>query len=151
MAIKILVVDDEPDIQHLIPQQFRSEIRQQEYEFQFANNGKEAWDILEKNEPIALILLDINMPEMDGFRFLEKLKDKKEPLLRAIIISAYGDMQNIRTSMNLGAFDFVIKPIDFEDLKNAIKKYLEDLEFRKKALQEHDKLVLYQKELALTR
>lgn len=155
MAKKILVVDDEPDMQKLIPQQFRSEIRQKEYEFEFAGNGKEALDILErnnsleKNETFDLILLDINMPEMDGLRFLEKLKEKKNPLLKAIIISGFGDMLNIRKSMNLGAFDFVTKPIDFEDLKITIKKHQEDLEFRKRALQDHDELVAHQKELEM--
>jgi sigma-B regulation protein RsbU (phosphoserine phosphatase) len=149
MPTKILVVDDEPDMQHLIPQQFRKEIRQQKFEFHFANNGKEALEILEQNETIDLILLDINMQVMDGLTFLAEIKEKKVPLIRAIIISAFGHMQNIRTAMNLGAYDFVVKPIDFRDLKITIEKYLKDQEFLKKALLEHDELVSYKKELEI--
>lgn len=126
MVIKILVVDDEPDMRHIIPQEFRKEIHQKEYEFQFAGNGIEALDILEKNNTFDVILLDINMPELDGLAFLGKLNELDLSLPKTIIISGHRDMKNFRTSMNLGAYDFVVKPIDFNDLKETIKKCLDN-------------------------
>lgn len=121
---KILVVDDEPALEALIRQKFRRQIKNREMEFTFANNGVEALEILEKNKDIGIILTDINMPEMDGLTLLGKLKEKNR-LFRSIVISAYGDMENIRSAMNLGASDFITKPIDLKDLATTLDKIRE--------------------------
>ena len=118
---RILVVDDEPLMERLIRQRFRQHIRQKTYEFVFAKHGLEAFDIVQSNPDIHIVLCDINMPQMDGLTFLGKLKGWDTPL-RTIMVSAYGDMPNIRMSMNLGAFDFVTKPVDFDDLEVTIEK-----------------------------
>lgn len=144
---RILVVDDEPDLQELIRQKFRSKIKSKEYEFQFASNGSEALDKLLKDGKIDLILTDINMPVMDGLSLLTKVNELNNKLLRAIIVSAYGDMDNIRTAMNRGAYDFVTKPIDLKDLEITIEKSLKEIEQYRIALMAHDKLVALKKEL----
>ncbi len=118
----ILVVDDEPDLELLIRQRFRRKIRDGVYEFSFAANGKEALDIVDSGMRIDVILSDINMPVMDGLTFLANLSEREQDDFKTIIVSAYGDMGNIRTAMNRGAFDFVTKPIDFEDLEITIEK-----------------------------
>ncbi|WP_297764666.1 adenylate/guanylate cyclase domain-containing protein [uncultured Muriicola sp.] len=112
---KILVVDDEKDLEVLIKQKFRKQIRQNEYEFVFAINGVDALEKLIAHPNMDLVLSDINMPEMDGLTLLTKLSELN-PLLKSVMVSAYGDMANIRTAMNRGAFDFITKPINFEDL-----------------------------------
>jgi class 3 adenylate cyclase len=117
----ILVVDDEPDLEALVLQKFRRQIRDGAVTFMFAHDGIEALQSLEQNPHVDLIVLDINMPRMDGLSLLQKLQeadDKKS----TIIVSAYGDMSNIRTAMNRGAFDFLTKPIDFADLEMTIEK-----------------------------
>ena len=124
MTAKILVIDDEPLLEYLILQLFRHQIRTQEFEFYFAINGVQALDKLQSDGSFDLVLTDINMPEMDGLTLLENLP-AIDPTLKAIVISAYGDMANIRTAMNRGAFDFLTKPIDFDDLKITINKTLE--------------------------
>ena len=124
---KILVVDDEPDLQMLILQRFRKQIQQDIYEFCFAENGEEALVMLEKSGDISLILSDINMPKMDGLTFLTESQKLDNPALKTIIVSAYGDMENIRTAMNRGAFDFVTKPIDFKDLEATIEKGIREI------------------------
>ena len=111
MGVKILVVDDEPDLELLVRQKFRRHIRDKEFEFIFARHGGEALEHLQADPDIELVLTDINMPVMDGLTLLAQLGDLN-PYLKAVIISAYGDMENIRTAMNLGAFDFLTKPID---------------------------------------
>ncbi len=118
---KILVVDDETDLEVLIKQKFRKQIRQNEYEFVFAYNGKEALEKLDQD--LDMVLSDINMPEMDGLTLLSKLNEQN-PLLKSVIVSAYGDMDNIRTAMNRGAFDFITKPINFDDLTITMEKTL---------------------------
>ena len=120
---KILVVDDETDLEVLIKQKFRRQIRDNIYEFLFAYNGAQALEKLEQDPGVDLVLSDINMPEMDGLTLLAKLHEQN-PLLKAVIVSAYGDMDNIRTAMNRGAFDFVTKPINFEDLTITMEKTL---------------------------
>ena len=120
---KILVVDDETDLEVLIKQKFRKQIRSNEYEFVFAYNGKEALDKLGQESEVDLVLSDINMPEMDGLTLLSKIHELN-PLLKAVMVSAYGDMDNIRTAMNRGAFDFITKPINFEDLTITMEKTL---------------------------
>jgi signal transduction histidine kinase len=123
MTAKILVVDDELPIERLICQQFRKKIRAKELEFVFAHNGVEALDKLQNNPQIDMVLTDINMPEMDGLTLLEKLKEI-EPSLKTVVVSAYSDMANIRKAMNHDAFDFLTKPIDFQDLEVTINRTL---------------------------
>jgi len=117
MTIKILSVDDELDMEQLVRQRFRKQIRSGEIEFMFAHNGLEALSVLAENNDIGLILSDINMPEMDGLTLLAKINDLKNPSVKTVLVCAYGGMENIRTDMHRGAFDFVIKPINFDDLE----------------------------------
>ncbi len=123
---KILAVDDEADFELLIRQQFRRQIRGREYDFSFAHHGEEALTALAADPEIELMLLDINMPVMDGLTLLSVLQERQSPV-RAVIVSAYGDMANIRTAMNRGAFDFVTKPVDLKDLDITIRKTLADI------------------------
>lgn len=146
-APKILVVDDEPDLELLINQKFRKEIKQGKYSFEFAGNGIQALNKLTADNKIELVLTDINMPEMDGLTLLSKIKEMNNPLLHSVIVSAYGDILNIRTAMNGGAFDFVVKPIDFNDLEITIDKALSNLASFKKALKTRDELITVRKEL----
>jgi len=142
---KILVVDDEQDLEILIKQKFRKKIRNDDYEFLFAINGVKALEKLEEHKDVDLVLSDINMPEMDGLTLLSKLNDKHS-LLKSVIVSAYGDMENIRTAMNRGAFDFVTKPIDFNDLELTIEKTLKQVNQLKetlRAIKENNILKMY--------
>ncbi len=118
---KILVADDEADLEVLIRQKFRQKIRDQHYTFVFAVNGVDALKKMEEHPDISVILSDINMPEMDGLTLLTKLNELS-PLSRTVMVSAYGDMDNIRVAMNRGAFDFVTKPVNFEDLELTMEK-----------------------------
>src|ERR1700754_1445466 len=131
---KILVVDDESDLELLIKQKFRKKIREKVYDFVFAQNGFEALKKLAEEPDIDVVLSDINMPEMDGLTLLTKLPEAN-PILKAIMGSAYSDMDNIRTAMNRGAFDFVVKPVNFEDLDITIRKTLLHVIELKKTLQ----------------
>jgi adenylate cyclase len=126
MTAKILAVDDEPDFELLLTQRFRRHIREGEFAFRFARHGEEALEMLAVEPDIDLILLDINMPVMDGLTLLARLREQQSPV-RAIIVSAYGDMPNLRTAMNRGAFDFVTKPVDLNDLEITIRKTLDDI------------------------
>ncbi len=142
---KILVADDEADLEMLIKQKFRQKIRDQQYEFVFAANGKEALDKIQLHPDVDIVLSDINMPEMDGLTLLSRLKESS-PLIKSVIVSAYGDMDNIRTAMNRGAFDFITKPINFEDLSLTMEKtILQVLELRQtlKAIKENNILKMY--------
>ncbi|MDB5135943.1 MAG: cyaB [Mucilaginibacter sp.] len=121
---KILVVDDEADLELLVKQKFRRKIRENVYEFIFAQNGEEALAKLLENPDVDVMLSDINMPVMDGLTLLTRLAESN-PILKSVMVSAYGDMQNIRTAMNRGAFDFVCKPVDFEDLDVTIEKTIQ--------------------------
>jgi adenylate cyclase len=134
MRSKILVADDETDLELLIKQKFRRQIREQKYEFVFALNGREALEKLYQNPDVEVVLSDINMPEMDGLSLLTKLSDVN-PLVKTVIVSAYGDMDNIRTAMNRGAFDFVCKPVNFEDLELTIEKTLRQVSQLKETVQ----------------
>jgi len=116
-GVKILVVDDETDMEPMIRQKFRRHIREKTYDFEFAFNGIEALEKIIEFPEISIVLSDINMPEMDGLTLLAKIKELNNPGLKTVIISAYGDMDNIRTAMNSGAFDFITKPVNFEDLE----------------------------------
>ena len=148
MVRKILVVDDEPDLEVLINQKFRRKIRKNIFEFFFARNGLEALDQLKINEDIDMILTDINMPQMDGLTLLEELL-KLPVLVKAVVVSAYGDMDNIRTAMNRGAFDFLTKPIDLSDLELTIDKTLSELSLLRKGLQARDALSAIKQEMEL--
>lgn len=134
MSAKILVVDDEADLQELMKRKFRREIRHGEFEFHFASDGVEALERVKNDPEIDLVVSDINMPRMDGLTLLEHLGEFEDNI-RTIIISAYGDMDNIRTAMNRGAFDFVTKPIDFHDLLITMKKTLDQLDVFKEAIE----------------
>jgi sigma-B regulation protein RsbU (phosphoserine phosphatase) len=147
---RILIVDDEEDLEALMCQRFRRSIRKGEYEFLFARNGREALDVLEKNSNIHLVISDINMPVMDGLSLLNQLSSTN-PEICVVIISAYGDMTNIRTAMNRGAFDFISKPIDFNDLKITIEKTLKHIDIMQQALASRDHLVSIKKELAIAK
>ena len=118
---KILVADDETDLEMLIKQKFRQKIREQQYEFVFAINGNDALMKIAQHPDIDIVLSDINMPEMDGLTLLSRLGESS-PLIKSVIVSAYGDMDNIRTAMNRGAFDFITKPINFDDLSLTMEK-----------------------------
>jgi adenylate cyclase len=126
MSSKILAVDDEPDFELLLTQRFRRQVRDGEFIFRFAHHGEEALTALAAEPDIDLILLDINMPVMDGLTLLARLREQ-ESAVRAIIVSAYGDMTNLRTAMNRGAFDFVTKPVDLADLEITIRKTLDEI------------------------
>jgi adenylate cyclase len=123
---KILAVDDEPDFELLLKQRFRRQIRDREFAFLFAHHGEEALSVLAADTGIELLLLDINMPVMDGLTLLSHLRERQSSV-KAIIVSAYGDMANLRTAMNRGAFDFVTKPVDLNDLEITIRKTLADI------------------------
>ncbi|MEO6405049.1 MAG: response regulator, partial [Ferruginibacter sp.] len=148
---KILVVDDETDLETLIRQKFRQKIRDHQYEFVFAINGKHALEQLEHHTDVDVVLSDINMPEMDGLTLLSRLADQNG-LLKAVIVSAYGDMENIRTAMNRGAFDFITKPVNFEDLDLTMEKtikHVKQMRETMKAIKENNILKMYVDETVL--
>lgn len=147
LSAKILVVDDEPDLEALIVQKFRGKIKSGEYEFLFARDGYEALTVIANNSSINLVLTDINMPGMDGLTLLTKINELNNKLLKSIIVSAYGDMDNIRTAMNRGAYDFITKPIDLKDLEITIDKSLKEIEEYKLVLEAQQKLNALQYEL----
>lgn len=150
MLNTILVVDDEPDLEALVRQRMRREIRRGVYEFEFAGNGIQALEIIESRPDIDLVLTDINMPEMDGLTLLDRLSGIN-PDIHSIVISAYGDMKNIRTAMNRGAFDFVTKPVDFDDLKITINRTIEHLHTWREAAESKQRLASIQVELDTAR
>jgi signal transduction histidine kinase len=147
---RILVVDDEPDLELLIRQRFRHKIRNNEVVFNFANNGIQALEKLEQEGlNVEMVLTDINMPEMDGLTLLENIKEKYDNH-KAVVVSAYGDMENIRTAMNRGAFDFLTKPIDFTDLETTINKTISEIRILRngKRASEQLEITKHEKELA---
>ena len=143
---KILVVDDEEDVELLIRQKFSKQLKSKELEFIFASNGIEALQTLFKDPEINIILADINMPEMDGLTLLSHLPELKR-IFKAIIISAYGDMSNIRKAMNNGACDFITKPIDFKDLEITITNAIEQYTSSQRALEAENRLSDIEREL----
>ncbi|HYC26387.1 MAG TPA: adenylate/guanylate cyclase domain-containing protein [Roseiarcus sp.] len=132
MTAKILVVDDEPDLEALLVQKFRKQIRDGKVALIFARDGVEALATIAENPDVDLVLSDINMPRMDGLSLLAKLQEAEEKL-STVIVSAYGDMANIRTAMNRGAFDFLMKPIDFVDLEATLDKTIRHVEVLREA------------------
>jgi adenylate cyclase len=148
---KILVADDETDLEVLIKQKFRQKIREQEYQFVFAVNGNDALLKLEQHPDIDIVLSDINMPEMDGLTLLTKLGEQHS-LLKSVIVSAYGDMDNIRTAMNRGAFDFITKPVNFNDLELTMEKtikHVKQMRETMQAIKENNILKMYVDETVL--
>ena len=149
---KILVADDETDLEMLIKQKFRQKIREQQYEFVFAINGKDALQKIKEHPDVQIVLSDINMPEMDGLTLLAKLNECN-PLIKSVIVSAYGDMDNIRMAMNRGAFDFITKPINFDDLNVTVEKtiaHVEQIRQTLQAIKENNILKMYVDETVLS-
>ena len=133
-------VDDEAPVELMMRHHFRRKIRSGEYEFFFARNGLEALAVLANTPDIEIILCDINMPEMDGLTLLAKVNEMHNPAMRVIMVSAYGDMTNIRQAMNNGAFDFATKPIDMDDLARTIEKAIEQIHYVHESQKEHTQL-----------
>lgn len=146
-TIKILSVDDEAPVELMMRHHFRRKIRSGEYEFFFARNGLEALAVLANTPDIEIILCDINMPEMDGLTLLAKVNEMHNPAMRVIMVSAYGDMTNIRQAMNNGAFDFATKPIDMDDLARTIEKAIEQIHYVHESQKEHTQLESLKKDL----
>ena len=132
MTARILIVDDEPDLEALIQQKFRHQVRDGAVSFLFARDGVDALGVLAANPDVDMVVTDINMPRMDGLTLLKKLQENEEKM-STIIVSAYGDMANIRSAMNGGAFDFITKPIDFPDLEATIAKTIRHIEVLREA------------------
>ncbi len=137
MTTKLIVVDDEPDMEALMRQHYRRQIRSGEYAFQFASNGEHALRVLDGHRDTDVVLTDINMPVMDGLTLIPKLAEFS-PVMKTIVISAYGDMDNIRAAMNRGAHDFVMKPIEFTDLDATIRRTIDHVRQRREALQAYE-------------
>lgn len=149
---KILVADDEADLEVLIRQKFRQKIRDQQYEFVFAINGNDALAKMLQHPDVDIVLSDINMPEMDGLTLLTKLGEAS-PMVKAVMVSAYGDMDNIRTAMNRGAFDFLTKPVNFDDLEKTMEKTIQHVKLMRetlKAIKENNILKMYVDENVLS-
>ncbi len=134
MAIKILVVDDEPDVAVIFRQKFRKRVAAEEFEFRFAENGRSALEQLQADPEISLVFTDIRMPSMDGLTFLKEIKALNRQVLLAIVVSAYDDMPNIREAMRQGAWDFVTKPIDLDDLERVLNQALTEINHKLEAI-----------------
>jgi phosphoserine phosphatase RsbU/P len=143
--LKVLIVDDEPDVELLVRQRFKR--RPGDFDFVFARNGAEALQRLEENKDLDLVITDINMPVMDGLALLSRLNSLDGRLVRAVILSAYGDMQNIRTAMNRGAFDFLTKPIDFADFETTIRRTREAIDSARQGMEARAELIALEQEL----
>jgi class 3 adenylate cyclase/FixJ family two-component response regulator len=150
MTHRILIVDDEPDLQILISQKFRSKIRQGDYHFEYALNGAEALAKLIADDSLRIMLTDINMPIMDGLTLLNRINENQLEL-KTVVVSAYGDISNIRTAMNRGAFDFVVKPIDMNDLETTMNKAINEHQIYMQGKEAKVQLIetLKEKEVAL--
>ncbi|MCA1803246.1 MAG: SpoIIE family protein phosphatase [Rhodothermaceae bacterium] len=144
----ILIVDDEPDVRVLMEQKFRRQLRDEKFTLQFAGDGVEALEVLSSDDNIAMVLTDINMPRMDGLTLLDEIQKLTDSHLKTVVVSAYGDIANIRTAMNRGAFDFVTKPIDFGDLEMTIQKTLDEIHRLREALQAQTQLSSLQYDLS---
>jgi phosphoserine phosphatase RsbU/P len=144
----ILIVDDEPDVRVLMEQKFRRQLRDEKFKLQFAGDGVEALEVLSSDDNIAMVLTDINMPRMDGLTLLDEIQKLTDSHLKTVVVSAYGDIANIRTAMNRGAFDFVTKPIDFGDLEMTIQKTLDEIHRLREALQAQTQLSSLQYDLS---
>ena len=145
---KLLVVDDEDDVAPMFRQSMRQDVRQGRYKLLFAGSGTEALECLEREPDVDLVITDINMPGMDGLALLERLSARSADL-RSVVLSAYGDMKNIRAAMGLGAVDFVVKPVDFDDMRETIERTLRNLDQWREALSHRDQLISLRRELDL--
>ena len=145
---KLLVVDDEDDVAPMFRQSMRRDVRRGKYELLFAGSGLEALECLDREPNVDLVITDINMPEMDGLELLGRLSERSYDL-RSVVLSAYGDMKNIRTAMSLGAVDFVTKPVDFDDMKETIERTLCGLEQWREAISHKVDLLSLKKDLDL--
>ncbi len=145
--VRVLIVDDEPDIEALIRQRFRKRV--DEYEFVFARNGEEAMQRLSEDPALELVVTDVNMPVMDGLALLERMSELDGRIVKAVILSAYGDMRNIRAAMNGGAFDFLTKPLDFRDFEKTLRRTQEALESTRRGLQAREALAALEQELEI--
>ncbi len=150
MTSTFLVVDDEPDLELLIRQKFRGEIRKNEFAFEFARNGADALEVLKKNPAIDVVLTDLNMPVMDGLALLGKLAER-DTFIQRVVISSYGDLQKIRLAMNQGAFDFLTKPIDFTDLEVTMKKSIRQVQLLKAMAEAKSRIGAVERELSIAR
>lgn len=148
MPSRILIVDDEADVELLIRQRFRREMREGAYDFRFARNGSEALAAVNTDPGIEVVLTDINMPVMDGLTLLSHLQERPNSP-GTVIVSAYGDMPNIRAAMNRGAFDFLTKPIDFEDFEVTVQKTLAQVRRLREAAADRNRLVALERDLAI--
>jgi DNA-binding NtrC family response regulator len=128
MTVRVLVVDDEPDVETLFRQQFRREVREGRYMLDFALSGEAALQKLDActGQQIILLVSDINMPGMSGLDLLPKVK-RRRPDLRVFMISAYGDAQRLQTALDRGASRFITKPVDFPQLKRDVSDVIADL------------------------
>lgn len=148
MPSKILIVDDEADVELLIRQRFRREIRDGTFDFLFARHGEEAWALIENDPAIEVVLTDINMPVMDGLTLLARLQERADPPA-TVIVSAYGDMPNIRAAMNRGAFDFLTKPLDFHDFEITVHKTLAQVRRLRVAAADRERLIALERDLSI--
>src|SRR5213592_2266902 len=148
MTFKVLIVDDEPDMEVLIRQRFRRKIKDGELEFVFAHDGQDALNKLQEDPTLDVVMSDINMPIMDGLTLLSRLTDI-DRILKTVIVSAYGDMENIRAAMNRGAYDFLVKLIDFQDLEVTLNRTIQELQTIKKGLRAREELAAIQHELGV--
>ena len=142
---QILIVDDEPDLEPLIMGRMRRQSGRVNMLFLFAQNGVQALEVLKEHPDVDIVISDINMPEMDGLTLLDQIR-KVDPNIRAIIVSAYGDMKNIRTAMRRGAVDFITKPINFEDFEETIERTVIQLKEWRVALLARDAMVASQRQ-----
>jgi sigma-B regulation protein RsbU (phosphoserine phosphatase) len=146
-AARVLIVDDEPDIETLIRRRFRR--ANGSFEFIFARNGREALERLANDPDIGLVVTDINMPVMDGLALLGQLNQLDGRIVKAVILSAYGDMANIRTAMNRGAFDFLMKPIDFHDFETTLERSRDALQAARDGIEARSRLAAIEQELEI--
>ena len=147
ISSKILVVDDEPDVETMVRQKFRRQIRDSELSFCFARDGEAALECVRQDPSIDVVISDINMPVMDGLSLLGHLNESNR-ILRTVVVSAYGDMDNIRAAMNRGAYDFLTKPIDFRDFQITLDKAIRDMERIRDGIRARDQLTAIQSELS---
>ena len=150
MRRKLLVVDDEIDVETMLRQRFRAEIQRGQYDFIFARDGFEALEIFRELKDAPLIITDIRMPRMDGLALLAEIS-RIDPIQRVVIVSAYGDMNNIRAAMNGGALDFLTKPIDFEDFQSTVQRALAHIAAQEESHKRHAELSGIKHELELAR
>jgi phosphoserine phosphatase RsbU/P len=148
MLFKVLIVDDEADLELLIRQKFRKKIKDGELEFVFARHGEEALGALREDPALDIVITDINMPVMDGLTLLSRLSDINR-ILKTVIVSAYGDMPNIRMAMNRGAYDFLTKPLDFHDFELTLNKTIHEVETIKEGVRAREQLNALQIELSI--